>query len=75
MLEGGLLVKKELSVAVFVCSIAADSPALRKLSKWLLHSAFLGCGWCLLNGSHNPDTGRGMYFLGYGEAVAAGKPS
>ena len=25
----------------YICSVAADLPAWRKLSKWLLHSSFL----------------------------------
>ena len=44
-LIGGVSVPRPLQVAVPICIVAADSPALRKLIKWLLHSAFLGCGW------------------------------
>lgn len=40
-----------------------DSPFRQKLSCWLGHSAYLGCGWCIFEGWHS----GGMYFKGYSE--------
>ncbi|CAL8471876.1 g11418 [Coccomyxa elongata] len=51
--------------------IYADTPAQRKLSKWLGHSAYLGCDHCLLLGTVGPND-HGMYFQGYTEMRAAG---
>ena len=45
-----------------------DSPGIKKIAKWLSHSAYLGCVYCLLRGTHS----GGMYFLGYAGPTHAG---
>lgn len=65
------MVPRRLRHYVILGGIYADTPAQRKLSKWLGHSAYLGCGHCMLLGTVGPN-GHGMYFQGYTEQRAAG---
>lgn len=56
---------------IFLAAVSADGPARCKLAKWLQSSAYMGCGWCVFNGSmYQPPAKRGMYFWGYVEAVS-----
>ena len=68
---GGVVVPTRLQHFIILGGIYADTPAQRKLSKWLGHSAYLGCGHCMLLGTVGPN-GHGMYFQGYTEMRAAG---
>lgn len=43
-------------------AVYGDSPGIKKLAKWLSHSAYLGCGYCLLRGTYAEGAVR---FLGY----------
>ena len=49
--------------------VYGDTPAARKLNKWLGHSSFLSCGYCLLRGDNRSGT---MRFLGYAQTTACG---
>ncbi|KAK9918436.1 hypothetical protein WJX75_004081 [Coccomyxa subellipsoidea] len=65
---GGVVVPKTLRHYVVLGGVYADTPAQRKLSKWMGHSAYLGCGHCMILGTWD----HGMYFQGYTEPRAAG---
>lgn len=62
------MVPKTLRHYVILGGVYADTPAQRKLSKWMGHSAYLGCGHCTMLGTWD----NGMYFQGYTEEKAAG---
>ena len=66
----GVVCKRSLRHHVLLGGIYADTPAQRKLSKWMGHGGYLGCGHCMLLGTVGP-TGHGMYFQGYEEERAA----
>ena len=70
--EDGFIRRERLQHYIILGGIYADTPAQRKMSKWLSHAAYLGCGHCVLLGTPGP-TGRGMYFTGYEEKIAAGE--
>lgn len=55
---------------VLVSGVAADGPAQRKLSRWLAHNAYRGCGWCWLQSLRSPDNVQ--YWGGYAAAAPAG---
>jgi hypothetical protein len=61
---GGRLVKTNLQHRIFLSGIVADTPANRKLSKFMGHTAILACPYCWLGGTTGPS-GRGKYYLGY----------
>ena len=65
---GGVVVPKQLRHYVILGGVYADTPAQRKLSKWMSHSAYLGCGHCMMLGTWD----NGMYFQGCTEERAAG---
>lgn len=52
-----------------------DTPANRKLSRWLSCTAANGCGYCALRATSGQELGLkgGMYFLGYTEPTAVNK--
>ena len=54
---------------IIIGQVDADSPAARKLTNFLGHSAILGCGYCMLRGISVQGTVR---FLGYAEPTQAG---
>jgi hypothetical protein len=56
---------------VLLGGVFGDSPAIKKLAKWLSHAAYLGCGYCLLRGTV-PAGGHGMYFAGYAQPTCHG---
>ena len=66
-----VITKTEIDHHVILAGIYADTPAQKKLSKWMGYSSYLGCGHCMFLGKCGP-TGHGMYFQGYEEARAAG---
>ena len=47
---------------LFLDGVFADSPARAKLTRWLGHSAQLGCGWCRFQGQRFDGA---MRFFGY----------
>lgn len=53
---------------IVLSGVFGDSPALKKLARWLSHVAYLGCGFC----QGGLKDGGGMYFLGYDEPVGYG---
>ena len=55
---------------IVLSGVFGDSPALKKLARWLSHVAFFGCGFCMLRGTK--VSGGGMYFLGYDKKVGFG---
>lgn len=55
---------------IVLSGVFGDSPALKKLARWLSHAAYFGCGFCMLRGTKVP--GAGMYFLGYDKKVGFG---
>lgn len=60
---------------ILLSGVFGDSPAIKELSHWLSHAAYLGCGYCLLRGSGG-EGGKGMYFPGYlnGTSYGAFRP-
>lgn len=66
---GEVVVPARLRHYVILGGVYADTPAQRKQSKWLGHSAYLGCGHCMLLVGPN---GHGMSFQGYTEETASG---
>jgi hypothetical protein len=55
------LEKRDFHHKILLGGVYGDSPGIKKVAKWLSHSAYLGCGYCLLRGKHS----SGMYFQGY----------
>lgn len=61
----------------YLASVLADSPARNKLSNWMGQRSYLGCGWCLFQGtsmSSGKTNVRGkeysvLYFKGYNDKV------
>lgn len=47
---------------VYLANVYGDSPAQKKLSKWLSHAAYLGCGYCRMSAVRD---GRNMAYYGY----------
>ena len=70
----GVISKSEINHNVVLAGIYADTPARKKLNTWMGHSAYLGCGDCMLLGNCGP-TRYGMYFQGYEETRAASQSS
>lgn len=67
--------KRQFVHRAFLGAAYGDSPIQKKLSRWLSHTATLGCGFCCLRGVHPVDgSRRGMYFTGYKETTLAGEP-
>lgn len=56
---------------ILVSGIAADTPAQRKLSRWLAHNAYRGCGWCWLHSQRSPDNVQ--FWGGYAAPAPAGE--
>ena len=54
---------------LFLDGVFADSPARAKLTRWLGHSAQLGCGWCRFQGQTLEKATR---FLGYSKEAKQG---
>lgn len=77
----GVLVKDEAGNQFYhrpyLSSVLADSPARNKLSNWMGQRSYLGCGWCMFQGStmsSGKQNVRGkeytvLYFMGYQHAV------
>lgn len=59
---------------ILLGGIFGDSPGIKKLSRWLSHSAFLGCGYCWIRGTYAAGAVR---FTGYLHPVetALGPPA
>jgi hypothetical protein len=55
-------------VHVVLTAQHADTPANRKMTKWMSHTAQRGCGYCVLMGKKAP--GGGMCFGGYQQPTA-----
>ena len=62
--------KRGLLKHVLLTAMHADGPARTILTDCLSHSAYLGCGFCLLNGVR--PAGGGMYFVGYARPTQCG---
>lgn len=71
-LRARLSAYRHLPTGVFLSSVIADTPANRKLSKWLATASYLGCPYCWLKGTRG-DNG-GMYFKGYCSECETGSP-
>lgn len=74
---------KEFLHRPYLSSVLADSPARNKISNWMGQRSYLGCGWCLFQGSFMPSgkqnvKGREyqvLYFKGYNEEVLHTMPN
>mgnify|MGYP001810129151 FL=1 len=47
---------------ILLGGVFGDSPGIKKLARWLSHSAYLGCGYCMLKGTYAANAVR---FCGY----------
>ena len=70
----GVITTSQIDHHIILGGVYADTPAQKKLSKWMGHSSYLGCGHCMLLGKCGP-TGHGMCFQGYEHKRAAGESS
>lgn len=55
--------------------VAGDTPANRKISRWMGHGGYLGCGYCCLRGVREDDKGNklsSMCFTGYAKKTGWG---
>ena len=59
----GKVQQRSFKHTILLGGVFGDSPGIKKVAKWLSHSAYLGCGYCMLRGTTG-DKG-GMYFVGY----------
>jgi hypothetical protein len=55
---------------ILLSGVFGDSPAMKKLARWLSHAAYFGCGFCMMRGTK--VGGGGMYFLGYAHPTSYG---
>lgn len=62
LVDGQLQQVRQFCHKMLLGAVYGDSPGVKKLAKWLSHSAYLGCGYCLLMGVY---AHRAMRFLGY----------
>eukprot|EP00882_Tetradesmus_deserticola_P007756 GHRQ01008166.1.p1 GENE.GHRQ01008166.1~~GHRQ01008166.1.p1 ORF type:complete len:392 (+),score=63.85 GHRQ01008166.1:1269-2444(+) len=61
VVDGELQVQK-VDHKILLGGVYGDSPGIKKLARWLSHSAYLGCGYCWLKGTYSAGAVR---FMGY----------
>jgi hypothetical protein len=64
----GDIIRQRINHRILLGGVYGDSPGLKKVNRWMLHSATLGCGYCPIRAQRRSE-GSGNYYGGYAAPV------